>query len=53
MKSVDLILGLLLVVSATASLRVDPNEQCNWRGYKTCPIESSGSSPICDATNPT
>jgi hypothetical protein len=33
-------------------LQNDPNEQCSWRGFKECPIESSGSNPICDTTVP-
>jgi hypothetical protein len=53
MKMVSLALGLLLLVHVSAYLGVEPNEQCNWRGFKTCPIESAGSSPLCDATNPT
>ena len=32
--------------------QVDPNEQCAWRGYHECPIDNSGSNPICDSTIP-
>lgn len=52
MKTLSLVAVLLFLVHATAYLGVDPNEQCSWRGYKVCPIESAGSDPICDATNP-
>lgn len=49
-------LGLLLalLVNSSASLtQEEPNESCSWRGFKQCPIDSSGSNPICDNTNPT
>ncbi len=48
-----IIVLLLLSLPSQAHIRYDPNEQCSWRGYKTCPIESSGSNPICDSTTPT
>lgn len=41
-----------LLTLTTCQLSEEPNEQCNWRGLRDCPIESSGSSPICDHTNP-
>jgi hypothetical protein len=48
-------LGLFLLWLACCSAHLaqdDPNEQCSWRGFKECPIESSGSNPICDNTVP-
>lgn len=44
---------LICLAYSTALLLPDPNETCNWRGFKECPIDSSGSNPICDSTNPT
>lgn len=52
MNILILALALLLLARVDAHIGVEPNEQCNWRGYSTCPIESSGSNPVCDATHP-
>jgi hypothetical protein len=46
------VLVICLVALASCHLSEEPNEQCSWRGLKDCPIESSGSGPICDHSNP-
>lgn len=53
MKVYCLVVLALMVVHSLAHLAPYPNEQCMWRGYKTCPIETSGSDPVCDFTTPT
>jgi hypothetical protein len=53
MIMVKMALAFVLFSSCIAHLVQDePNEQCSWRGFKECPIESSGSNPACDATVP-
>lgn len=48
----SVLVACLLAVASAGQIRDDPNEQCSWRGLRDCPIESSGSAPICDNTNP-
>lgn len=44
--------AIVLTMSFKNSIRDDPNEQCSWRGDRICPIDSSGSNPVCDNTVP-
>lgn len=48
----NILLLTFCVCLTVCSLSVEPNEQCSWRGYKSCPISSAGSNPVCDATTP-
>jgi hypothetical protein len=52
MNGLTLAIALVLLVHVHAHIGAESNEQCSWRGYNTCPIESSGSNPACDATHP-
>ena len=53
MKMVKIALNLMLFACCIANhIAEEPNEQCSWRGFKECPIESSGSNPVCDNTVP-
>ena len=47
-----ILLTLACISLAACTLSFEPNEQCSWRGYKSCPIDAAGSSPICDVTTP-
>jgi len=43
----------IIALSSTQIRKDEPNESCSWKGMHICPIESSGSYPVCDSTNPT